>query len=158
MKDTIITFTKEQVKAITDAFSRGESITIEPPKPVITKWEPKGGNYYPDESLTNINSGCLGTDRRLSGLGYASKYQAEQAAKALRSYARQLAWLTENDDGWVADWKDTSKQKYYIYYDEKTNDYTINSNQIHKNINTIYMSRKNAEKLCQLLNDGIVEF
>lgn len=156
MKDTIITFTKEQVKAITDAFSRGESITIEPPKPVITKWEPKGGDscILKDFSVALVNNNCTYPKY----MSYETQEQAEQAAKALRSYARQLAWLAENSDGWKPDWKDILKEKYYIYYDENTNDYSINSNQSHKYINTIYMSKKNAEKLCQLLNDGIVEF
>ena len=156
MKDTIITFTKEQVKAIADAFSRGESITIEPPKPVNTKWEPKGGDYciLKDFSVALVNNNCTYPKY----MAYETQEQAEQAAKAIRSYARQLAWLAENSDGWKPDWKDILKEKYYIYYDERTNDYNINSNQVHKNINTIYMSKQNAQKLCQLLNDGIVEF
>lgn len=156
MKDTIITFTKEQVKAITDAFSRGESITIEPPEPVITKWEPKGGDncILKDFSVALVNNNC--TYPKV--MSYETQEQAEQAAKAISSYARQLAWLAENSDGWKPNWKDTLKEKYYIYYDEKTNDYNINSNQVHKSINTIYMSKKNAQKLCQLLNDGVVEF
>lgn len=156
MKDTIITFTKEQVKAITDAFSRGESITIEPPKPVITKWEPKGGDYciLKDFSVALVNNNCTYPKH----MTYETQEQAEQAAKAIRSYARQLAWLSENSDGWKPDWKDTSNEKYYIYYDEKTNYYNINSHLVSKSINTIYMSKKNAEKLSNLLNDGIVEF
>lgn len=156
MKATIITFTKEQVKAIADAFSRGESITIEPPKPVITKWEPKGGDYciLKDFSVALVNNNCTYPKH----MTYETQEQAEQAAKAIRSYARQLAWLEENSNGWKPDWKDRTKNKYYIHYDEKTNYYNINSNQVHKNINTIYMSRENAEKLCQLLNNGIVEF
>lgn len=156
MKDTIITFTKEQVKAIADAFSRGESITFEPPKLVITKWEPKGGDYciLKDFSVALVNNNCTYPKY----MAYETQERAEQAAKAIRSYARQLAWLAENDDGWVADWKDASQDKYYVYYEERTNYYSINSNQLHKSINTIYMSKMNAKKLSKLLNDGIVEF
>ena len=156
MKDTIIKFTKEQVKAIADAFSRGESITLEPPKPGIQKWQPKGGDYciLKDFSVALVNNNCTYPKY----MSYETQEQAEQAAKAIRSYARQLSWISENNDGWKPDWKDTFKEKYYIYYDEKTNDYNINSSQVHKNINIIYMSKKNAQKLCQLLNDGIVEF
>lgn len=152
MKDTIITFTKEQVKAIADAFSRGESITIEPPKPVITKWEPKGGDYciLKDFSVALVNNNCTYPKY----MTYQTQEQAEQAAKALRLYARQLAWLEENSDGWKPDWKNIYMDKYYIYYDEKTNNYGINSNQVHKSLNTIYMSKENAQKLCQLLNEA----
>ena len=89
---------------------------------------------------------------------YESEEEVIKASKAIRSYARQLAWLSENSDGWKPDWKDTFTDKYYIYYEEKINYYSINSNQVQKNINTIYMSKKNAEKLARLLNEGVVEF
>ena len=142
----------EQMKAL----QSGKAITIEPPKLGIQKWQPKGGDYciLKDFSVALVNNNCTYPKH----MAYETQEQAEQAAKAIRSYARQLAWLVENSDGWKPDWKDTSKEKYYIHYDVKTNYYNINSNQVYKNINTIYMSKKNAEKLCQLLNDGIVEF
>lgn len=147
-----LTLDDEQMKAL----QSGKAITIEPPKPGIQKWQPKGGDYciLKDFSVALVNNNCTYPKH----MTYQTQEQAEQAAKALRSYARQLAWLSENSDGWKPDWKDTSKGKYYVYYDVKTNYYSINSNQVFKIINTVYMSRNNAEKLCQLLNDGIVEF
>lgn len=147
MKNTI-TLTDEQMKAL----QSGESITIEPPKPVITKWEPKGGDYciLKDFSVALVNNNCTYPKY----MTYQTQEQAERAAKAIRSYARQLAWLEENSDGWKPDWKNICKEKYYIYYDEKTNNYNINSNQVHKSLNTIYMSKENAEKLCHLLNEA----
>lgn len=147
-----LTLDDEQMKAL----QSGKAITIEPPKLGIQKWEPKGGDYciLKDFSVALVNNNCTYPKH----MTYETQEQAEQAAKAIRSYARQLAWLAENSDGWKPDWKDTSKEKYYIHYDVKTHYYNINSNQVYKNINTIYMSKKNAEKLCQLLNDGIVEF
>lgn len=147
-----LTLDDEQMKAL----QSGQSITIEPPKPIITKWEPTGGDYciLKDFSVALVNNNCTYPKH----MTYETQEQAEQAAKAIRSYARQLAWLEENSDGWKPDWKDASEHKYYIYYDEKTNDYNINSNQVYNSLNTIYMSRKNVDKLCQLLNDGIVEF
>lgn len=147
-----LTLDDEQMKAL----QSGKAITIEPPKLDIQKWQPNGGDYciLKDFSVALVNNNCTYPKY----MTYETQEQAEQAAKALRSYARQLAWLAENSDGWKPDWKDTSNGKYYVYYDEKTKYYNINSNQVFKYINTIYMSKKNAEKLCQLLNDGIVEF
>ena len=147
-----LTLDDEQMKAL----QSGKAITIEPPKLSIQKWQPKGGDYciLKDFSVALVNNNCTYPKY----MTYQTESQAEQAAKAIRSYARQLAWLVENSDGWKPDWKDASKGKYYIYYEEKTKYYNINSNQVYKSINTIYMSKKNAEKLCQLLNDGIVEF
>ena len=156
MKDTIITFTKEQVKAITDAFSRGESITIEPPKPVITKWEPKGGGYTIGGTFDTLKVNSS-NKYRLSGMEHQTQTQAKQAAKALRSYARQLAWLTENDDGWVADWENCDQLKYYVTQTGKNIYDTAIARQV-KDLATVYMSDLNATKLSNLLNDGIVEF
>lgn len=143
-----------------EALQSGQPITIEPPKPTTPKWEPVGGSYY-------IINYCLTADyyhrapssaAAASGLAYKTKSQANSAAKAIRSYARQLAWLAENDDGWVADWNDHDQNKYFVSYSyekakfEKTFCYQA------AHVNLIFMSQANAEKLAQLMNDGIVEF
>jgi len=148
-----ITLTDEQMKAL----QSGQSITIEPPKPVIAKWEPKGGNYSIGLNFSILN--YLSTPKTKEvGLEYQTQFQAEQAAKALRSYARQLAWLAENDDLWVADWTRTNQDKYYITYDAKVKHYYGFSHTHHNDLSKVYMSQANADKLCKLLNDGIVEF
>ena len=112
MTNHTIQLTAEQFEAL----QSGQPITIEPPKPTITKWEPIEGNYcvvnyclsagYYDKAPSNAAA---------SGLTYKTQAKADSAAKALRSYARQLAWLAENDDGWVADWNNSRQGKYYIY-------------------------------------------
>ena len=148
-----ITLTDEQMKAL----QSGQSITIEPPKPTITKWEPKGGNYRVQSDLT-IFKNQSSRDFKNSGIEYKTQAQAEQAAKALRSYARQLAYLAENDDGWVADWSSDKANKYYVHYHHESKRWFISHNVYAQSAGIIYMSQANAEKLCQLLNDRIVEF
>jgi hypothetical protein len=157
-----ITLTDEQMKAL----QSGQSITIEPPKPVITKWEPKHKSisYFIDFSDSSVNFIGHYYDSRygkhLSNLGftYDTKAQAEQAAKALRSYARQLNWLHENDDGWVANWENSNQYKHFVYFHNLRQMYLISHDYLAKSIGLVYMSKPNADKLCQLLNDGIVEF
>lgn len=153
MKNTII-LTDEQMKAL----QSGQSITIEPPKPNITKWEPKGGNYLVHRTFDGAYEDLAITMQEiLSGKRYQTKEQAKQAAKALRSYARQLAWLAENEDGYIFDSK-KDEFNYYIYYSEAFCKYEKEYHHKWKMLNTIYMSKQNAEKLCKLLNSGIVEF
>lgn len=152
-----IQLTAEQFEAL----QSGQPITIEPPKSAITKWEPVGGHYC-------VINYCLSAgywDTAPGGaiasvLSYKTQSQAEQAAKALRSYARQLAWLAENDDGWVADWNDSQQLKYYIYtaHSSSSNKITTYTNFTDQSFGIIYMSESNATKLAQLMNDGIVEF
>ena len=149
-----ITLTDEQMKAL----QSGQSITIEPPKPVITKWEPKGGDFIIEHLFCRIATvpGWKNDMWINSGLIYQTKSQAEQAAKALHSYARQLSWLHENDDEYA--WINNNHHNYFVFFDIDENKYGIDWEQGKKVYSTIYMSKDNAIKLCQLLNDGIVEF
>jgi hypothetical protein len=151
----IITLTDEQMKAL----HSGQSITIEPPKATIQKWEPRGGSYPVKPFLTLFCPGNMVLHQEtISGLRYDNKKQAEQAAKAIRSYARQLAYLAENDDGWIADWDNSEQDKYFIYYHTLKKKYRVTCTNCWMSMATVYMSKENANKLCQLLNNEIVEF
>lgn len=150
----IINLTKEQFEAL----QSNKTLTINLNKPKQEKWTPSSGEWNIELVDHPYKTNIKNKRYTEAGFEYETEEEAIYASKALRAYARQLKWLSENSDGWKPDWKDTSKEKYYIYYDEKTNNYEINSNQLHKSINTIYMSRKNAEKLSSLLNDVIVKF
>lgn len=142
-----------------EALQSGQSITIEPPKPAITKWEPMGGhyciaNYYLSADYwDNTPKGAIP-----SGLAYKNIAQAEHAAKALRAYARQIAWISEHCDGWVADWSNRDQKKYFVLYAHEGKKFQTTYCYQSQYINTVFMSESNAEKLAQLMNDGIVEF
>ena len=143
-----IQLTAEQFEAL----QSGQPITIKPPKPTTTKWEPRGGCIQITASL-NVTDKWEPTS---AGMCYPNINKANSAAKALRSYARQLAYLAENDDGWVADWSNEDQNKYFVLYSHKKF-YQSRCHQT-KDISTLYMSEANATKLAQLMNDGIVEF
>ena len=150
-----IQLTAEQFEAL----QSGQPITIKPPKPAITKWEPIGGHYcIINYCLSALHYNKAPSNASASGLSYQTKSQADSAAKQLRAYARQLAWLAENDDGWVADWSNSKQGKYYIYIEHNGNKINTHINFIDRSIGLIYMSEANATKLAQLMNDGIVEF
>ena len=149
-----IQLTAEQFKAL----QSGQPITIEPPKPAITKWEPAGGEYTINTALDGVVKCKSAKLFRLVGLEYQTQSQADSAAKQLKAYARQLAWLAENDDGWVADWNAYDQYKYFILYSNENKEFYKSKCYQSKDTNTIYMSEANATKLAQLMNDGIVEF
>ena len=150
-----IQLTAEQFEAL----QSGQPITIKPPKPTITKWEPVGGRYcIINYSLSTINWNNAPKEATTSGLSYKTQSQADSAAKAIRAYARQLAWLAENDDGWVADWPDNRQSKFYVYYHHETEKALKSYDASAESFGIIYMSEANATKLAQLMNDGIVEF
>ena len=149
-----IQLTAEQFKAL----QSGQPITIEPPKPTITKWEPKPGIFTLRLAFGTSVISYSDDSYRLAGMEYQTQSQADSAAKAIRAYARQLAWLAENDDGWVADWSNSKQGKYYIYIEHNSNKVTIDRNFTDQSIGLIFMSEQNAIKLAQLMNNGIVEF
>lgn len=150
----IIQLTAEQFEAL----QSGQPITIEPPKPTITKWEPIGGRHTLDFIQLKSYEANSNAEYKLAGVEYQTKSQADSAAKQLRAYARQLAWLAENDDGWVADWSNSDQGKYFVYIEHSSNKIKLYRNYTGQSIRLIYMSQANAEKLAQLMNDGIVEF
>ena len=149
-----IQLTAEQFEAL----QSGQPITIEPPKSAITKWEPKPGAFTID-LVSLVSYEAISNDKyRLAGAEYQTKSQADSAAKALRAYARELAYLAENDDGWIADWSDSEQSKYHIRIEHNRNKIKTYTNFINQSIGLIFMSEQNATKLAQLMNDGIVEF
>lgn len=148
-----IQLTAEQFEAL----QSGQPITIEPPKSAITKWEPAGGEYTIKTALEDVVKCKSAKPFRLVGLEYQTQSQADSAAKQLRAYARQLAWLAENDDGWVADWS-KDQNKYYVTYSHEKAEFETTFCYQSDHLSTIFMSEANASKLAQLMNDGIVEF
>ena len=149
-----IQLTAEQFEAL----QSGQPITIKPPKPTTTKWEPKPGRFTADISAVKSYESTSTKEYQLAGMEYQTESQADSAAKALRTYARQLAYLAENDDGWVADWSNMEQCKYYIYFSHARKLYDFSSDVRSLTLGLIYMSKDNATKLAQLMNDGIVEF
>lgn len=148
-----IQLTDEQYSAL----MQGEPITIEPPKP--EKWQPKYGEWYVSISGRVLKGRPFGTFPSFFGMEYQTEEQAVKARDAMRKHNRLLAWLSENDDGWVADWNDDRQGKYYIYSvsTSRGKKYGFASDWDYKDLTRIYMSENNARKLVELLNDGTVE-
>ena len=151
-----INLTKEQFEQL----QSNKTLAINLDEPKQEKWIPSNGlwnvepwseSYANQMSVTYINYSN-------AGLEYETEEEAIKASKAIRSYARQLKWLSENEDNFKLDWNNTKQQKSYVTYDNEHKTYDIGFNFENNNVNTIYMSENNAEKLCRLLNEGVVEF
>jgi hypothetical protein len=145
--------TPEQIALL--GLPKGSTVTlsIEPPK--TKKWEPKSVNYgYTFSSNFKIINSCHSTP--VISL-FPSPMLAEDACNAITSYLRQLAWLRENDDGWVDDWNNHNQIKHRITYDCIREKWVIQQAYVTYTPGVIYMSKPTAEKLVDLLNSGIVE-
>ncbi len=149
-----INLTKEQFEAL----QSNKTLTINLDEQKQEKWTPSVGHW--NASLIDHPYKTNIQDKRYTeaGFEYLTHEEAAKASKSLRSYARQLKWLSENSDGWTANWNNIDQKKWYIYYNNKSTEYSSAPKQLGRTMNTIYMSENNAEKLCRLLNEGVVEF
>jgi hypothetical protein len=87
---------------------------------------------------------------------FKTEAHAKLAAEYKKDNFKILKVVLENDDGWVADWKNTSQGKFYVTYDYATCTYETYSDSDCQNLGTTYMSKQNANKLCELLNEGLI--
>ncbi len=152
-----INLTKEQFEQL----QSNKTLTINLDEPKQEKWTPSGGGWNISSTGEVFRSYAYSTTSEKyseAGMEYESEEEAIKASKAIRSYARQLKWLSENEDNFKLDWNNTKQQKSYVTYDNEHKTYDIVYNFENNNVNTIYMSENNAEKLARLLNDGVVEF
>ena len=151
-----INLTKEQFEYL----QSNKTLTINLEKPKQEKWIPSNGLWIVAPWSKSYTTQMSVTDIRYSnaGLEYETEEEAINASKAIRSYARQLKWLSENSDNFIDDWNNKDQEKYYITFCKEDSMYKKLHVVYVKSINTIYMSEDNAEKLCRLLNEGVVEF
>ena len=149
-----ITLTKEQFEQL----QSNKTLIINLEEPKQEKWTPSSGEWNIELTDYPYKSTIKNRRYREAGVEYETEEEAVKAFKALRAYTRQLKWLSENNDGWIADWDNTDQKKYYITFCKEDSMYKKLQVVSIKSISTIYMSKDNAEKLCRLLNEGVVEF
>ena len=117
------------------------------------RWEPKGGEWW-----INYN-GIVETAEstraaRNFGAEYATREQAEKAAKAMRAHNRLLAYVAE----FAPDYKFVIGSKnYFIYFDIEARDWILSYSHFHNALGVSYMPERVAIELCRKLNSGEVE-
>lgn len=121
------------------------------------KWEPKGGDFFVG-SRGEIHDGAPYSDDASEsfGLVYATREQAEKAAKAMRAHNRLLAYVAEFAPDWEPDWS-KGESKFYVYFDCIKMDYKYHYNTFTKDIGVVCMPENVAIELCRKLNSGEVE-
>ena len=149
-----ITLTKEQFEQL----QSNKTLIINLDEPKQEKWTPSGGEWNASLIEESYKTNIQNKRYTEAGIEYETEEEAAKASKSLRAYARQLKWLSENEDNFKPDWSDIDQEKWYITFCKKENMYKKSHIVYIKSINTIYMSENNAIKLARLLNKGVVEF
>jgi len=138
-----ITLTPEQVKAITA-------------QQKAKQWEPQDGDFYVTARGTTATCIPSVSECRNFGTEYQTSKLGKKARDIMRFHNRLLAWVIENDDGFIVDWEDINQEKYYVFYDYDLKYYEHCFETTDKMLSTVYMSKQNAKKLYKLLNSGEV--
>jgi len=121
------------------------------------KWEPKGGEFFVnvDSSITHCQNS--GSYRKFADFGveYATREQAEKAAKAMRAHNRLLAYVAEFAPDYESH-KVTGEFNAFVFWSERYKHYEFDYD-TNKVIGTVYMPLTVAELLVEKLNSGEVQ-
>ncbi len=120
------------------------------------KWEPNKGIWFVN-SIGEVVEGRYDLSNNF-GCVYATREQAEKAAKAMRAHNRLLAYVAEFVTcGWEADWLDAEQSKYYVSFSCKHMCWNPMVARETMPVGVVYMPRYAAEDLCEKLDSGEVE-
>jgi len=122
------------------------------------KWEPKGGDWFVDLSGEAGTTSMMARELSAFGVSYATREQAEKAAKAMRAHNRLLAYVAEFAPDWEPDWSDNAVEKAYVAKSHGvTGRWSCFVQATYKAVGLIYMPVDVANELCDKLNSGEVE-
>ena len=133
-----------------------ESRILFPNEPV-TKWQPKGGEWFIDAGGDAMDYGSSNEHSRLFGRERTTKEQAERAAVEMRRFNRLLALRDELCGDEVVNWNDDYEEKYYVYFSHDSARWNTSSDESCESIRPYFTSEKTAQKACDMLNSGEVE-
>lgn len=113
-----------------------------------TMWEPRGGGYAL-EADGNIEPFCYSfTPNRKFGTEFKTNLLAEQYLPRYKKQNLILNWLSEQQD---------QTEGNYAPYKSYLGDYTVSVIK-YPYVGQIMMSKQNANILCDLLNNGTIDF
>lgn len=126
---------------------------------VVEKWEPQGGQHTIDLTMSEPVLYSYFTDSsREAGIEYKTKKQAEKVAKEMTFHNRMLAYREEFCPDYEPDWSDLDEEKWYIFYNYSSDNFTQYSELSIQNIGQVYFPEKECKELVKKLNSGEVEF
>lgn len=132
--------------------------------PKLVQWEPKanlGKKYHyftvsGDLASTRYTGHSWDNECLSFGNRFHTEAEAQEAAKQVRQLLRLRAYVREFAPDYTPDWTNDSEQKWYIFFDEKFNEWSYSSNQYMRTAVTVYMPEQVAKELACKLNSGEV--
>lgn len=142
----------DKIKAIEEQMASLQRQLEEVRNPPKEIWIPSGSYTITSDSFTDS---MPNDDQRNFNGSYKTHKQAEKAKPQLRAFAQLLAYVAEFDADWEADWNDKNQEKWYVYFDFRTNTWYCDFIYTTRRVG-IYMSEQCAKDLADKLNRGEV--
>ena len=117
------------------------------------KYKLQGGKWFITLSDSCTDHGMSTDNFASAGLERKTEALAESALKQIRAFSRMLAYADEHCPEWEADWGDDCQEKFFVYFNSRTNLWVANYTTIHHYL-TVCMNKVTAEKLASDLNSG----
>jgi len=82
----------------------------------------------------------------------------KEEKKALCDYWTIYQFVKEHDQGQEIDWNNEKQRKFFVYYHQLKDEYDESEEMnTTRDLGQIYMTKKTAEKLCEMLNKNLIE-
>lgn len=122
------------------------------------KWEPKGGEWFIDLFGEASTTSMMARELSAFGVSYATREQAEKAAKAMRAHNRLLAYVAEFAPDYQPDWSDESEEKACVAKSGRDGGrWNCFVSATYRTAGAVYMPINVADELADKLNSGEVE-
>jgi len=139
---------QRELTALKTKVAELESRILFPNEPV-TKWQPKGGNWFIYGDGGIYEGMALETER-------ATQAQAQRAAVEMRRFNRLLALRDELCGDDVPTLESSNISKYFIVYNGFENTWDVSA--MYKGFVTpCFKTEQQAKRACDMLNSGEVE-
>jgi hypothetical protein len=111
------------------------------------------GNYKTIQRHSGTYNDCLNAGRCRSTKKFADEHLKTQNEMMRLGALIEAVTIEMNMEDWVADWNDSSQSKHHVQYAYKDNKYYLDYWLTFRIIGLIYIPKKVAERVCEILNN-----
>ena len=111
------------------------------------------GSYRTMQGNSGTDEDLLNTGRYRKTLKFANEHCKTQNEMMRLGALIEAVTIELGMEDWVADWNDSSQSKHHVQYAYKDNKYYLDYWLTFRIIGVIYIPKKVAERVCEILNN-----
>ena len=110
------------------------------------RWKPEIGEYYYFVDMFGCIDSSSWENNAVDNFRYSQRnvFKTEEAAEKHLEYLKSLAILRDDAGDWEPDWKNTRKEKYYVYFDCYVDKLFVSSTKAYRSINELHFETEKA--------------